>query len=144
MYVNMSLTSAAIYINEVVPAAVVEDDECRIIDKKTIFDHIREKGKSLPAFTPLKGTCSPSLETLKLIIKRTREEQLLVENAVGVSEEVTKTKVPRRSLAIHSAEYIDLEENRPFYNKDQRPDSHHVSNAIYLASDTGNTRSPWY
>ncbi|XP_075106638.1 LOW QUALITY PROTEIN: ATP-dependent DNA helicase homolog MER3-like [Nicotiana tabacum] len=124
-------------LEEVVPAAVVEDDECRIIDKKTIFDHIREKGKSLPAFTPLKGTCSPSLETLKHIIKRTREEQLLVKNAVGVPEEVTRTKVPRRSMVIQSAEYIDLEENRPFYNKDQRPDSHHVSNAIYLASETG-------
>lgn len=36
-----------LYINEVVPAAAVEDDECRIIKEKTIFDHVREKAKNL-------------------------------------------------------------------------------------------------
>ncbi|KAK4367437.1 hypothetical protein RND71_011229 [Anisodus tanguticus] len=132
MYVNVSLTSAAIYINEVIPAAAIEDDECRIINEKTIFDHIREKAKNLPSLTSLKGTCYPSLETLNLIRKRTRE------NAVGVSEEVKRTIVPCHGMVIQSTEHIDLEVNRPFSNKDERPYSHHVSNAIYLASDTGN------
>ncbi|KAK4347253.1 hypothetical protein RND71_033592 [Anisodus tanguticus] len=131
MYVNVSLTSAAIYINEVIPAAASEDDECRIINEKTIFDHIREKAKNLPSLTSLKGTCSPSLETLNLIRKRTHK------NAVGVSEEVKRIKVPCHSMVIQSTEHIDLEDNRPFSNKDERPYSHHVSNAIYLASDTG-------
>lgn len=143
MCVNVLLTSAAIYINEVVPAAAVEDDECRIINENTIFDHIREKAKNLPVLTSLKGSCSPSLETLNLIRKRTREKQLLVENAVGVSEEVRRTKVPCHSMVIQSAEYIDLEEDRPFSNKNHRPDPY-VSSAIYLTSDTGNIRSPWH
>ncbi|KAJ8566966.1 hypothetical protein K7X08_019174 [Anisodus acutangulus] len=119
-------------LDEVIPAAAIEDDECRIINEKTIFDHIREKAKNLPSLTSLKGTCSPSLETLNLIRKRTRE------NAVGVSEEVKRTKVPCHGMVIQSTEHIDLEDNRPFSNKDERPYSHHVSNAIYLASDTGN------
>ncbi|KAK6798776.1 hypothetical protein RDI58_006479 [Solanum bulbocastanum] len=124
-------------LDEVVLAAAVEDDECRIINENTIFDHIREKAKNLPALTSLKGTCLPSLETLNLIRKRTREKQLLVENAVGVSEEVRRTKVPCHNMVIQSAEYIDLEENRPFSDKDQRPYSHHVSNAIYLPDERG-------
>lgn len=135
MYVNVLLTSAAICINEVVPAAAVEDDECRIINENTIFDHIREKAKNLPVLTSLKVTCSPSLETLNLIRKRTRGKQLPVENAVGVSEEVRRTKVPCHSMVIQSAEIIDLEENRPFSNNDQRPYSYHVSNAIDLAGE---------
>lgn len=139
----MLLTSAAKSINEVVLAAAVEDDECRIINENTIFDHIREKAKHLPALTSLKGTCLPSLETLNLIRKRTREKQLLVENAVGVSEEVRRTKVPYHNMVIQSAQYIDLEENRPFSNKDQRPYSHHVSNAIYLPDERGNIQSHW-
>lgn len=153
MYVNVltcmfyvcqcSLTTASIYINEVIPASTVEDDECKIIDEKTIFDHIREKAKNLPALTSLKGTCSPSLETLNLIRKRTREKQLLVENAAGVSDEVRRTKVPCHRVVVQSAEYIDLEANRPFSNKDQRPYSHHASNAIYLAGETGNIQSHW-
>ncbi|XP_059294176.1 DExH-box ATP-dependent RNA helicase DExH17 isoform X2 [Lycium ferocissimum] len=125
-------------LDEAIPAAAIEDDECRIINEKTIFDHIREKAKNLPALTSLRGTCSPSLETLNLIRKRTREKQRLVENEVGVYEEVRRTKVPCHSMDIQSAEYIDLEDNRPLSNKDERPYSHHVSNAIYLASDTGN------
>ncbi|PHT91723.1 ATP-dependent DNA helicase MER3 -like protein [Capsicum annuum] len=124
-------------LDEVIPASTVEDDECKIIDEKTIFDHIREKAKNLPALTSLKGTCSPSLETLNLIRKRTREKQLLVENAAGVSDEVRRTKVPCHRVVVQSAEYIDLEANRPFSNKDQRPYSHHASNAIYLAGETG-------
>ncbi|PHT57407.1 ATP-dependent DNA helicase MER3 -like protein [Capsicum baccatum] len=124
-------------LDEVIPASTVEDDECKIIDEKTIFDHIREKAKNLPALTSLKGTCSPSLETLNLIRKRTREKQLLVENAAGVSDEVRRTKVPCHRVVIQSAEYIDLEANRPFSNKDQRPYSHHASNSIYLAGETG-------
>ncbi|KAG5624417.1 hypothetical protein H5410_009635 [Solanum commersonii] len=124
-------------LDEVVLAAAVEDDECRIINENTIFDHIREKAKHLPALTSLKGTCLPSLETLNLIRKRTREKQLLVENAVGVSEEVRRTKVPCHNMVIQSAQYIDLEENRPFSNTDQRPYSHHVSNAIYLPDERG-------
>ncbi|XP_055804712.1 DExH-box ATP-dependent RNA helicase DExH17 isoform X2 [Solanum dulcamara] len=123
-------------LDKVVPAPAVEDDECRIINENTIFDHIREKAKNLPALTSLKDSCSPSLETLNLIRKRTREKQLLVENAVGVSEEVRRTKVPCHSMVIQSAEYIDLEENRPFSNKNHRPDPY-VSSAIYLTSDTG-------
>ncbi|PHU27550.1 ATP-dependent DNA helicase MER3 -like protein [Capsicum chinense] len=124
-------------LDEVIPASTVEDDECKIIDEKTIFDHIREKAKNLPALTSLKGTCSPSLETLNLIRKRTREKQFLVENAAGVSDEVRRTKVPCHRVVVQSAEYIDLEANRPFSNKDQRPYSHHASNAIYLAGETG-------
>ncbi|KAL8241724.1 hypothetical protein R6Q59_012026 [Mikania micrantha] len=57
------------------------DDDCKIITERTIFDHIREKAKSLP-FLSAKPTTEypPSEETLSLIRKRTRDRQITLDD----------------------------------------------------------------
>ena len=62
------------------------DDDCKIITEITVFDHIREKAKSLPSFAAAPTTeYPPSMETLSLIRKRTHDRQLalneLLENS---------------------------------------------------------------
>lgn len=53
------------------------DDDCKIITEITVFDHIREKAKSLPFLAATPTTeYPPSLETLSLIRKRTHDRQL--------------------------------------------------------------------
>ncbi|XP_071713021.1 LOW QUALITY PROTEIN: DExH-box ATP-dependent RNA helicase DExH17-like [Rutidosis leptorrhynchoides] len=61
--------------------AVVEnnndDDDCRIVTERTIFDHIREKAKTLPSLAANPTTeYPPSEETLSLLRKQTRDRQL--------------------------------------------------------------------
>ncbi|GKC67574.1 hypothetical protein Tco_1100172 [Tanacetum coccineum] len=57
--------------------AEINNDDCKIITERTVFDHIREKAKSLPSLAPKSTTEYPaSEETLSLIRKRTRERQL--------------------------------------------------------------------
>ncbi|KAI3467038.1 hypothetical protein Pfo_023701, partial [Paulownia fortunei] len=54
------------------PVVETEDDDCKIITERTVFDHIRKKAKSLPGLPMSNDTCSPSLEAFTLIRKRTR------------------------------------------------------------------------
>ncbi|KAJ0542299.1 putative DNA helicase [Helianthus annuus] len=57
--------------------AVADDDDCQIVTERTVFDHIREKAKSLPSLAAKPTTeYPPSEETLSLIRKRTRDRQL--------------------------------------------------------------------
>ncbi|XP_024992174.1 DExH-box ATP-dependent RNA helicase DExH17 [Cynara cardunculus var. scolymus] len=68
------------------------DDDCKIITEITVFDHIREKAKSLPFLAATPSTeHPPSLETLSLIRKRTHNRQLvlneLLESSNNSSEE---------------------------------------------------------
>ncbi|MFS7970512.1 putative DNA helicase [Helianthus anomalus] len=60
-------------------AVVDDDDDCKIVTERTVFDHIREKAKSLPSLAA-KPTAEypPSEETLSLIRKRTRDRQLAI------------------------------------------------------------------
>ncbi|CAH9124658.1 unnamed protein product [Cuscuta epithymum] len=77
-----------------------EDDECKIISEKNIFDHIREKAKNLPAPVILGDT---ALETnLALIRKRTRERLISIDAPIEVLDEGT-SKVSRYSMALQSA-----------------------------------------
>ncbi|KAJ9562940.1 hypothetical protein OSB04_008100 [Centaurea solstitialis] len=62
------------------------DDDCKIITERTVFDHIREKAKSLPSFTATPTTeYPPSLETLSLIRKRTHDRQLALDELLESS-----------------------------------------------------------
>ncbi|XP_027153798.1 DExH-box ATP-dependent RNA helicase DExH17 [Coffea eugenioides] len=107
-----------------------EDDECKIITEKTVFDHIREKAKTFPALEISNNACSPSLETLTLIRKRTREKQLELDNSFEILEEKGTSKDSHEILVIPTAESGDLE---PFVDKDATPGN-------FLVSNTGNCR----
>nr|KAJ0212747.1 hypothetical protein LSAT_V11C400227260 [Lactuca sativa] len=79
-----------------------DDDDCKIINERTVFDHIREKAKSLPSFTTTPTTeCPPSLETLSLIRKRTRERHLALDDPSEFSanpcEEEFQSSEPHRN-----------------------------------------------
>lgn len=88
-----------------------DDDDCKIINERTIFDHIREKAKSLPSFTPTPTTeYPPSLETLSLIRKRTRERQLALDDTLEISsnpcEEIESTEPDRNTQNTLTGETI--------------------------------------
>ncbi|KAK3032096.1 hypothetical protein RJ639_036310 [Escallonia herrerae] len=76
------------------PAIETEDNDCQIISERTVFDHIREKAKKLPVLATSTHECCPSLETLTLIRKRTRERQLEVNNIIEIFEDAEKNEVP--------------------------------------------------
>ncbi|KAK3033056.1 hypothetical protein RJ639_035682 [Escallonia herrerae] len=80
--------------NEGAPATETEDKDCQIISEKTVFNHIREKAKKLPVLATSTHECCPSLETLTLIRKRTRERQLEVDNILEIFEDAEKNEVP--------------------------------------------------
>ncbi|KAL3526077.1 hypothetical protein ACH5RR_014449 [Cinchona calisaya] len=100
------------------PAFDTEDDDCKIITEKTVFDHIREKAKKFPALELSNDACSPSMETLTLIRKRTREQQLELDNSIQILDEKSKIKDNHQPLVILSAESVDLE---PVCNRGPTP-----------------------
>lgn len=76
------------------PVVEINDDDCKVITERTIFDHIREKAKSLPSLAPKSTTeYPPSEDTLSLIRKRTRERQLAL-NDTTVSLNLTEDSNP--------------------------------------------------
>ncbi|KAL0430192.1 UNVERIFIED_CONTAM: DExH-box ATP-dependent RNA helicase DExH17 [Sesamum radiatum] len=68
------------------PVIETEDDDCKIITERTVFDHIRKKAKTLPFLPMPNDTCLPSLEAFTLIRKRTRERHLELDNDIEVLE----------------------------------------------------------
>ncbi|XP_020552576.1 DExH-box ATP-dependent RNA helicase DExH17 [Sesamum indicum] len=68
------------------PVIETEDDDCKIITERTVFDHIRKKAKTLPFLPMPNDTCLPSLEAFTLIRKRTRERHLKLDNDIEVLE----------------------------------------------------------
>ena len=58
------------------PVLQVNEDKHKSLTEKEIFDHIREKAKSFPDLTAPNIAYSPSTETLNLIRKHTRENEL--------------------------------------------------------------------
>ncbi|KAM7512476.1 hypothetical protein LguiB_011351 [Lonicera macranthoides] len=103
--------------------AVEDDDDCKIITERTVFDHIREKAKNLPILATSNNDCSPSLETINLIRKRNRERQHELDNLI----EAFPPEEPKA-----------VEQNRHTLNKDETPNRQFSSDAKYLASDTAN------
>ncbi|KAM7509150.1 hypothetical protein LguiA_019603 [Lonicera macranthoides] len=103
--------------------AVEDDDDCKIITERTVFDHIREKAKNLPILAASNNDCSPSLETINLIRKRNRERQHTLDKLI----EAFPPEEPKA-----------VEQNRRTLNKDETPNRQFSSDAKYLASDTAN------
>lgn len=66
---------------------IEEDDECKIITKQTIFDHIREKSKNFPVLVKSTNAFSPSPEVINLARKRSRENWSELQGEVGVKEQ---------------------------------------------------------
>ncbi|KAI8019780.1 DExH-box ATP-dependent RNA helicase DExH17 [Camellia lanceoleosa] len=103
------------------PSFETEDSECKIINQRTVFDHIREKAKSFPNLAASPNACPPSSETLLLIRKRTHEKHLEHNNAIEVLEETEGNKIPRSNLLIPSSEH--REEHRDDIDKASTPNS---------------------
>ncbi|KAK1359490.1 DExH-box ATP-dependent RNA helicase DExH17 [Heracleum sosnowskyi] len=106
------------------PAMLVEDDDCKIINERTVFDHIRKKAKNLPvlATSNVDPQCSPSLETLMLIRKRNRERQLELDSAIEVLDDMDEESNSHLNL-VSFAEPKKAEQNRQF-DKDLIPNCH--------------------
>ncbi|KAL3813807.1 hypothetical protein ACJIZ3_015075 [Penstemon smallii] len=117
------------------PVVETEDDDCKIISEKTVFDHIRRKAKSLPVLPLHNDTCSPSLETFTLIRKRTREMHLELENDIEVLEVLERNKIPQSRAVIQSPIVAETEQNRPIFGIDVLLDAPDSLNGSYLAKD---------
>ncbi|CAL5371830.1 unnamed protein product [Camellia sinensis] len=103
------------------PSFETGDSECKIINQRTVFDHIREKAKSFPNLAASPNACPPSSETLLLIRKRTHEKHLEHNNAIEVLEETEGNKIPRSNLLIPSSEH--REQHRDDIDKASTPNS---------------------
>ncbi|XVE67890.1 hypothetical protein DITRI_Ditri09bG0024200 [Diplodiscus trichospermus] len=62
-------------LGEEEPAAGTEKDDCKIITRQSIFEHIREKAKSFPLLTPSNNAYSPTSGGLILSRKSSREQE---------------------------------------------------------------------
>lgn len=71
------------------PALEVEEDECKIINEKTVFDHIREKAKNFSLLSPYDNIRSPSPEVLLLTRKHAREKRCGLHHEVIVLDDET-------------------------------------------------------
>lgn len=124
-----------LYFSQAVPSAEYEDDDCKIITGKTVFDHIREKAKDFPSLAKSRVTCSPSSETLSLIKKRTRERQLVMDSLTEVSHETNKMGDSRlKNGVLSSAQPIVAESCKNASDTDLNLD-------IFLENDTGSALS---
>ncbi|KAL9148882.1 hypothetical protein ABFS82_12G072800 [Erythranthe guttata] len=83
-----------------------DDDDCRIITERTVFDHIRKKSKTLPVLPTSKDTHSPSLEDFTLIRQRTRERHLELDN-MDIMEVQQSSKIRRTRMATQYPEITD-------------------------------------
>lgn len=120
-----------LYFIQAVPSAEYEDDDCKIITDRTVFDHIREKAKDFPSLAKSRVTCSPSSETLSLIKKRTRERQLVMDSLTEVSHETNKMGDSRlKNGVLSSAQPIVAESCKSASDTDLNLD-------IFLENDTG-------
>ncbi|KAK6928372.1 Sec63 domain, partial [Dillenia turbinata] len=71
-------------------AVETDEDDCKIISEKTVFDHIRRKAKNFPVLASLDIPASPSSQATVLTRKRTREKLLEGHNSTKILEETRK------------------------------------------------------
>ncbi|KAL0424693.1 UNVERIFIED_CONTAM: DExH-box ATP-dependent RNA helicase DExH17 [Sesamum radiatum] len=109
------------------PVIETEDDDCKIITERTVFDHIRKKAKTLPFLPMPNDTCLPSLEAFTLIRKRTRERHLELDNDIEVLE-------VQESRVIQHPKLTEPEPNVHVINGDDPTD---ISDGSYNLMDTG-------
>ncbi|KAG8366674.1 hypothetical protein BUALT_Bualt17G0104100 [Buddleja alternifolia] len=87
------------------PVLETEDDDCKIITERTVFDHIRKKAKNLPVLPMSNDMSSPSLEKFTLIRKRTRERHLELDNDIEVLEVEESSKIQQSKVALQYPEH---------------------------------------
>ncbi|XP_028786298.1 DExH-box ATP-dependent RNA helicase DExH17-like [Neltuma alba] len=68
----------------------VEEDECKIVNEKTVFDHIREKAKNFSLLSAYDNIRLPSPEALLLTRKRAREKRHGLPHEVIVLDDETE------------------------------------------------------
>ncbi|XP_051146155.1 DExH-box ATP-dependent RNA helicase DExH17 [Andrographis paniculata] len=92
-----------------------EDDDCKIITERTVFDHIRKKAKSLPSLPLTNDISSPSMEVFTLIRKRTREMHLELDNGSEIFQVEKSSITSRESHEVRKSvqEIHILDENYP-------------------------------
>ncbi|KAH6771509.1 DNA helicase ROCK-N-ROLLERS [Perilla frutescens var. hirtella] len=127
---------------EEIPVAETEDDDCKIITERTVFDHIREKAKSLPFLPRSNDTVSPSLEAFTLIKKRTREMHLELDNDYNfeVLEIQGSYRIPQSRTAFEHPRLTETEQEMPIideYSQMHIPDSH-TSSHLMMNAETWN------
>ncbi|KAK4282378.1 hypothetical protein QN277_013762 [Acacia crassicarpa] len=71
-------------------APEVEEDQCKIISEKTVFDHIREKAKNFALLSAYDNIRLPSPEVLLLARKRAREKRPALPHEVIVLDDETE------------------------------------------------------
>ncbi|XP_059639958.1 DExH-box ATP-dependent RNA helicase DExH17 isoform X2 [Cornus florida] len=111
-------------LEEGAPTVETEDDDCKIITERTVFEHIREKAKTFPLLAASNNLSSPSSEALVLIRKRSREKQLELDNTIEVFEVTERNKIPRWTIVMPSSEPKGVEQSRDDIGKDPTPKRH--------------------
>ncbi|XP_012081222.3 DExH-box ATP-dependent RNA helicase DExH17 [Jatropha curcas] len=91
-------------------AVQIEKDDCKILSEQTIFDHIRQKAKNFPVFTPSKISCSPLSEAL-LFRRKRHSEDLELDNKLDVIEETEKIRIPQQIVSNLTSETREVEQN---------------------------------
>ncbi|KAL9454808.1 hypothetical protein AB3S75_010249 [Citrus x aurantiifolia] len=79
-------------------AAGVEDDDCRVITEKKVFQHIREKARNFPISTASNNAHSASSEPLILTRKHFYEQRLQLHDELDVPEETEGSIFPQTTL----------------------------------------------
>ncbi|XP_073288785.1 DExH-box ATP-dependent RNA helicase DExH17 isoform X2 [Primulina huaijiensis] len=112
-----SMPSFKLLDEELEDNVVIEngDADCKIINERTVFDHIRKKAKKLPPLPVPNDACSPSLETFAFIRKRTREQHMELDNDVEFVD-MRDDKFPTGTVLIQSPELSEPKQNRPIFN----------------------------
>lgn len=122
-------------------ALEVEEDKCKIITEKTIFDHIREKAKNFSLLSAFDNIRCPSLEVL-LSRNHALEKRPNHRHEVVVLDDEDRHEVPRPNdvnlpAELRKAEQDDVE----LYLTSNDHSTSGSSNNISSIVDTG---TPFY
>ena len=115
-------------------APEVEEDECKIINEKTVFDHIREKAKKFSLLSAYDNIRLPSPEVL-LTRMRTREKRPgLPHEVIVLDDETERLHISPQSevnfpVGLRKAEdddrnlYLDLKDDNTVGSSDATGDA---------------------
>ncbi|KZV32939.1 hypothetical protein F511_01450 [Dorcoceras hygrometricum] len=111
-----SMPSFELLDDELEDNLVVEDGDadCKIINERTVFDHLRKKAKKLPPLPVPNDACSPSLETFAFIRKRTREQHMELDNDIEFAD-LRNDKFPTGTI-LQSPQLTEPKQNKPIFN----------------------------
>ncbi|KAL1314782.1 hypothetical protein HN51_041606 [Arachis hypogaea] len=90
-------------------ALEVEDDDCKIITEKTVFDHIREKARNFSLLAALDNIRCPPLDVLTR--NHAREKRPAISHDILVLDDADTAKVPQTNQTNFPADPSRLECN---------------------------------